>query len=211
MFFFFSFFCTFHTLEMWLYQKITCHTSFEYSYCGKYWLDQDCIKQRKHQPFRVKKCKIYLIMLLWFIFKHSFVVYLCKEHNARISSCAWNTFYLYFAYIWMLWYRSLTLCQMKQLWTVGFKQPPAWHPQAPIHRWPLLKYLQPSVLHLNSHPHVTNSTHFNRRDTCESIPHNLKAFCGSLPPQHTCRRIHIHFHLISLEPYICLIVGTRKV
>ena len=37
----------------------------------------------------------------------------------------------------MLWYRSLTLCQMKQLWTVishpGFKQPSAWYPQAPIH------------------------------------------------------------------------------
>ena len=29
---------------------------------------------------------------------------MCNEHNARISPCAWNTFYLHFAYLWMLWY-----------------------------------------------------------------------------------------------------------
>ena len=76
------------------------------------------LNKENTNPSELKKCKIYLIMLLWFIFKHSFVVYLCKEHNAQISSCAWNTFYLYFACVWMLLYRYLALCHMKQLWTV---------------------------------------------------------------------------------------------
>ena len=203
---------------MWLHETITCHTSFEYSYCGQYLLDQDCIKQRKYQvTFRVlKKCKIYFILLLWFIFKHCFVVYLYKEHNARISSCAWNMFYLHFAYVWMLWYRSLTLCQMKQLWTVistsylilglnSLLHGTHRHPYTADHSWSIYSLL--SCI-WKSACHQFNTL---RRDTCESIPHNLKAFCGSLPPQHTCRRIHINFHLISLEPYICLIVGKRKV
>ena len=100
-----------------------------------------------------KKSKIYLIMLLWLVLKHSFVVYLYKEHNARISSCAWNTFYLHFAYyVWMLWYRSLTLCQMKQLWTVisisylilgvnSLLHGPHKHPYTADHSWSIYSLL----------------------------------------------------------------------
>ena len=81
----------------------------------------------------------------------------------------------------------------------GFKQPSAGHPQAPIHRWPLLKHLQVAVLHLDSHPHVTNSTHLE--GTLLSLFHTIwRPSAGPCHPSTLEGGFTFIFTLISLEP-----------
>ena len=62
----------FSTLDMWLwlYQKITCHTSFEYSYfivivVNLGWTKSALNKENTNLSELKKECEIYLTMLLW--------------------------------------------------------------------------------------------------------------------------------------------------
>ena len=161
---------------------------------------------------------LYLIILLW-LFKDSFDIYYIYVRNImRPFHHAHKIHFIYTLNVWMLWYRPLTLCQMKQLWTV-----------TPISHLILALNLN-RLLH-GTHKQPCVADHFwsiyrllsciwtsirmlrIKRTTVLRLFHAI--WRPSASPCHPSTLVGGFTFISTLSAwshtYVCLIVGTRKV